>query len=209
MSPSALSSEAELEVELRVRLNSLIEEGRAIWDRFDCEVRQRHWHPFVAADYETVMDALLALRAPGLRFLEWGSATGVITIMADLLGFEAYGIELDPALVDTARRLAEKHDSTAHFVAGSFLPAGYEWRPDSGDGRQGTIGDGASAYPVHGHTLDDFHLVYAYPWKGEEPMMRDIMEQFGRSGARLLLHTGATGVQAYLNRRQQAEESRQ
>lgn len=181
---------------LRSRLNALLDEGWEIWDRFDREVRQRNWHPFVAADYGKVLDVLLSLRAPGLRFLEWGSATGVVTIMADLLGFEAYGIELDPGLVDIARGLAERHHSRARFAAGSFLPAGYRWRPSTGDGRLGTIGDGASAYPELEHPLDDFDLVYAYPWGGEEPMMLDLMRSYGGPEARLLLH-GDEGVRVY------------
>jgi hypothetical protein len=173
---------------LRARLHALAEEGREIWDRFDMEVRQNGFHPFVAADYENVLQALLALRAPGLRFLEWGSATGIITIMADLLGFEAYGIELDARLADTARELARKHGSSARFAAGSFLPAGYRYRPRHGDGRLGTIGDGVSGYRELGVPLDDFDLVYAYPWGGEEPMMLDLMRTYGGRDARLLLH---------------------
>jgi hypothetical protein len=176
---------------LRARLHALAEEGREIWDRFDMEVRQNDFHPFVAADYENVLQALMALRAPGQRFLEWGSATGIITIMADMLGFEAYGIELDAALVDTARALAAKHGSGARFAAGSFLPSGYRYRPRHGDGRLGTIGDGESGYRELGVPLDDFDLVYAYPWGGEEPMMLDLMKSYGGRDARLLLLTGS------------------
>lgn len=182
---------------LRARLDALIEEGWELWDRFDSEVRSRSFHPFVAADYERVRDALLPLRAPGLRFLEWGSATGVVTIMADLLGFEAYGIELDPGLVEVARGLAGRHRSGARFVAGSFLPAGYRWSPRGGDGRLGTIGDGTSAYPALGHPLEDFDVVYAYPWSGEEPMMHDLMRRYGGRDALLVLHGGSEGVQVY------------
>ena len=83
----------------------------------------------------------------GLKFLEWGSASGVITIMADMLGFEAYGIELDESLVNTSRTLATTFESNARFAAGSFLPAGYVWRPAGGDGRIATIGDGAFGIP--------------------------------------------------------------
>jgi hypothetical protein len=181
---------------LRSRIKALFEEGWEIFDRFDREVRQKGFHPFVAADYERVLEALLPLRAPGLKFLEWGSATGVVTIMADLLGFEAYGIELDPGLVDVARRLAKQFDSGARFAAGSFLPSGYKWRPVSGDGRLGTIGVGMSAYPSLGHPLDDFDLVYGYPWDGEAPMMLDLMRAYGSSKACLLLN-GDEGVQLY------------
>jgi hypothetical protein len=186
-----------LDPALRGRLESLCEEGREIWDRFDHEVRSKDFHPFVAADYDQVLDALLRVRAPGLRFLEWGSATGVITIMADLLGFEAFGIELDPELVEVARGLAARYGSEARFVAGSFIPAGYRYRPTGGDGRLGTIGDGSSAYPELEHPLEDFDLVYAFPWHGEEPMMVDLMRAYGGRGARLLLHGVADGVQVY------------
>jgi hypothetical protein len=185
---------AELDAPLQARLSSLIEEGWEIWDRFDREVRDHHWHPFVAADYDRVLSSLLDLRAPGLRFLEWGSATGVIAIMADLLGFEAYGIEIDPDLVHIARDLASRHGSSARFEVGSFLPAGYEWRSKNGDGRRGTIGHGDSAYPGLGHPLEDFDLVYVYPWTGEEPMMHDLMRCYGRPGARLLLPNNRDGI---------------
>jgi hypothetical protein len=185
-----------LDASLRARLDALIDEGRSIWERFDREVREKTWHPFVAANYELVLQALLPLRAPGLRFLEWGSATGVVTIMADLLGFEAYGIELDAEFVAVARELAERHGSRVRFVAGSFLPTGYRWRPKGGDGRLGTISQGASGYQDLGHALDYFDVVYAYPWTGEEPMMLDLMRCYGGTSARLLLH-GVDGMQLY------------
>ena len=89
---------------LQARIDSVFEEGRSFWHRFDAEVRQERWHPFVAADYGCVRAALQSLHVPGRRFLEWGSATGVITIAADLMGFDACGIELDPSL---ASRLPE------------------------------------------------------------------------------------------------------
>ena len=178
---------------LRERLRVLMDEGWERWAQFDREVRRRSFHPFVAADYERVLDALLPLRAPGLRFLEWGSATGVVTIMADLLGFDSYGIELDGRLVRIARELAERYESGARFAEGSFMPSGYRWRPSHGDGRLGTIGIGESAYPKLGRVLEDFDVVYAYPWTGEEPMMMDLMKTYGRSGGRLMLH-GNEGV---------------
>ena len=190
----------QLDASLRTRLTALIDEGWAIWEQFDSEVRHQHWHPFVPADYERMLPAMLAFRATGRRFLEWGSATGVVTIMADLLGYEAFGIELDRPLVDVARGLAERHDSRARFVAGSFVPAGYRWKPSHGDDRPGTIGDGSSAYPALGHPLEDFDIVYAYPWTGEEPMMQNLMRTYGRRGARLLLN-GPDGVRLFSGER--------
>jgi hypothetical protein len=186
---------------LRARVEALCTEGWAVWDRFAVEVREHHFHPFVAADYEVVLAALLPLRGPGRRFLEWGSATGVITIMADLLGFESFGIELDSSLVATARGLAEKFDSRARFAAGSFLPTGYRWQPSDGDGRTGTVGTGSSGYLQLGYALDDFDVVFGYPWGGEEPMMLDLMKTYGRPEGLLLLHTVNDGVKSYRNGR--------
>lgn len=164
------------------------------------------FHPFVAADYEVVREALCHHRAPGLRFLEWGSATGVITVMADLLGFEAYGIELDSALVATARDLARKFDSRAVFAEASFLPQGYHWRDPRGDRRTGTLGSGPSGYLELGHPLDEFDVVYGYAWDGEEPLMRDIMQRYGRADALLLLNASASGMTAWRGGRPVAKE---
>lgn len=176
---------------MRTQLEALFQDGWEHWDQFDREVRQESFHPFVSADFEVVLEALLRMRRPGARFLEWGSGTGIITIMADLLGYEAFGIELDPSLVDTSRMLAEKHASGARFAAGSFLPTGYRWAPKGrGAARMGTIGTGPSGYLELGLPLDEFQFVYAYPWTGEEPLMMDIMQRYGSRDADLLIYQG-------------------
>ena len=109
----------------------------------------------------------------------------------------AYGIELDADLVGVARGLAQRYDSNARFVAGSFVPTGYRWKSRTGDDRIGTIGYGQSGYPELQHPLEDFDIVFAYPWHGEEPMMLDLMRTYGGSGARLVLHGGPQGVRIY------------
>ena len=193
----------ELDPALRQRLRALCEEGWDLWARFDTEVRQRDFHPFVAADYHVVLEALIPLRAPGLRFLEWGSATGVITIMADLLGFRAYGIEIDPGLVTQARDLARRTGSAATFTTGSFIPTGYHWTDGRGDDRLGTLGSGDSGYLQLGLPLEEFDVVFGYPWAGEEPIMLDLMKAYGRPGARFLLHSGGL-IRVYTGGREAA-----
>jgi hypothetical protein len=186
---------------LRARLDTLFDEGWEIWQRFDARVRRQSWHPFIPADYDQVLATLVSLREPGLRFLEWGSASGVITIMADMLGFEASGIEIDGELVAIARELGARTGSGANFAEGSFLPAGYRWKPAGGDGRLGTIGLAESGYLALGRPLDDFDLVFGYPWDGEQPMMLDLMRQYGSRQARFLLNT-PTGVRIYRDGRE-------
>ncbi len=182
---------------LHSRLDALCADGWDIWERFDRTVRARAFHPFVAADYDRVRTTLLALRAPGRRFLEWGSASGVITIMADLMGFDACGIEVDAALVKTAHALAARHGSGARFVVGSFLPTGYVPRSAGGDTRTGTIASGPSGYLALGRALDEFDVIFGYPWGGEAPVMRDLMQQYGRRDATLLLYEADGRIRAY------------
>ncbi len=179
------------------RVNALCEAGWAVWDEFAAGEAERPFHPFVAADYDVVRDALWPYRGRSLRFLEWGSATGVITVMADLIGFRAAGIELDSNLVGMARTLAERFGSRATFAHGSFLPDGYRWRSADGDTRTGTIGSGRSGYQILGQSLDEFDIIFGYPWDGEASMMHDLMNRYGRSSAVLLLHGAGTGVRAF------------
>jgi hypothetical protein len=187
----------ELGSALRARIDWVCEEGRAYWHRFDSQVRQNHWHPFVAADYDCVRTALQSLYVPGRRFLEWGSATGVITIVADLMGYDAYGIELDSSLVRVARDLAARAGSDARFAVGSFIPMGWKWRPRNADGRTGTIGHGRSGYLELGRPLSDFDIVYAFPWSGEESMLLDLFRCHGHEDACLLLHSSERGTRTY------------
>ena len=186
---------ADLPPELLARLEALHEEGRQIFERFERDVRSAEFHPFKPADYTAIVDMLLPFSGECRTFLEWGSATGVIAITADLLGFEAYGIEIDASLVDMSNDLARRHGSDARFVAGSLLPDGYEWRSPSGDTRLGTIEEGVSGYSQLGMPLHDFDLVYGYPWSGEAAMMRDIMQRCGGNGSRLLINRGREGVE--------------
>ena len=190
----------ELDAALRARLAEVSAAGWTIFEQFEADVRDRRFHPFVAADYDAVLAALIAQRGTGLRFLEWGSASGVITIMADLLGYDACGIELDESLVQTARDLATRFHSGARFVAGSFLPTGYAFNPGKGDGGTGWVGAGPSGYLQLGRALDDFDVVFGYPWGGGEPMMLDLMQCYGRADALLLLYGVDHGVTAYRGR---------
>jgi hypothetical protein len=185
----------ELPRDLLAQLDALHEEGRTIFEQFERDVRSAAFHPFKPANYTAMVDELLPFVGECRTFLEWGSATGVIAITADLLGFDACGIEIDADLVAVARDLARRHGSRARFAAGSLLPAGYEWRAPSGDPRLGTIEPGEPGYAELGMDLTDFDLVYGYPWSGESAMMYDIMQRCGANGARLLINSGSGGVQ--------------
>lgn len=177
---------------LFARLRDLCEEGLEISSKLE-RAREGEWDSFVPADYDTVLRSLLEIRGGEGRFLELGSATGVVAIMADLLGFEACGIEIVPDLIAEARGLAERYDSDARFAVGSYMPQGYRYESESGDTRLGALGIGHPAYDELGFELSDFAWVYAYPWPGEGDVIRDVMKHRGAPQATLLIH-GHTGV---------------
>src|SRR5262249_39638941 len=83
-------------------------ESAEIWDHHE---NDDEFSRFVAADYPQLFRVLLRYRDRITNFLEWGSGTGVATIMASLLGLDAYGIEIESGLVRRSRELATKYRS--------------------------------------------------------------------------------------------------
>src|SRR5262249_52628989 len=108
--------------------------------------------------------------------------------LAALLGFEAWGIEVERGLVHRARRLAADFDLPVEFACGSFIPPQAE-AGLLGEGEFGWLNTGgASAYESMGLDLGDFDLVFAYPWPDEEGLVADLFEQHARAGALLLTY---------------------
>lgn len=81
---------------------------------------------FVPSDYETVWSVLSDVRSrfptePAPVFCEWGSGLGVVTGMAEILGFRASGIEIDATLAEQSRELLKSHGLTSTIFTGSYL----------------------------------------------------------------------------------------
>ncbi len=176
---------------LVARMQALCDEAEEIWQGIQHEPEFRL---FVAADYELVFQSLYRLRNRAATFLEWGSGLGVVTIMASNLGFEAYGIEAEPRLVDLCWGLAEKYGPDAQFANGSFVPSDYRWRPRYEGENLHMICDGESGYDELDMELRDFDVVYAYPWPDEHDLYRDIMRQCGRRNSLLLTYDAHEGI---------------
>src|SRR5262249_55402470 len=128
------------------------------------------------------------------NFLEWGSGTGVATIMASLMGIDAFGIEIEPGLIDRARQLSDKYQSRATFVEGTFIPEEYQWNAENADEHFRSRIDGPSGYDEMDMELRDFDLIYAYPWPDEEPLFFDIMKQCANKNAMLITYHVREGI---------------
>ena len=91
---------------------AFLREGRARFGSVDC-------FDFVPCNYELVWRVLDSL--PRARFCEWGSGFGIVTGLAEILGFEACGIEIDAPLADASRRLLADFGLTARIMTGDYL----------------------------------------------------------------------------------------
>jgi hypothetical protein len=153
---------------------------------------------FVPSDFELVYRALVAIDsarlAAGRRFIEWGSGIGVIACMAESVGFDAVGIEIEPALVEIAESLAEEHGIVTQFARGSFVPPGAEPRLDRLGGVTWLSSSGSDGYLELDLEPDDFDVVFAYPWPGEEQVIFDLFADSAAVGALLLTYHGQEGL---------------
>ncbi len=163
------------------------------WDRPQIE-------QFVAADYELVyqtLDWLLKTQAPlGRRFLEWGCGFAVITAMAASLGLDAIGIESEAVLLHHAGTTLDDWELQAELVAGNFLPPGSESLAD--DPTLPSLGHNVPCgYHAMGLDLDDFAIVYGYPWPGEERFHQAVFQRHAARGAHLLQFCGPNDLRLW------------
>ena len=133
---------------------------------------------FAPSDFEIVYRALRAIVdkniVPGNLFCEWGSGFGVVASLAEMLGFDAYGIEIDRNLYDASRSLASDFKLPVNFIHGNFKTVDEFATED------------ASAYQKLGLDVYDFDVVFAYPWPSEERVIEELFERRAHEGALLM-----------------------
>ncbi len=153
---------------------------------------------FVPSNFQVAYRALAEIRtsnlATGRRFIEWGSGIGVVACLASSLGFDAVGIEIEPKLVAIARELAADHDIQVQFATGSFVPDGVVPRVDWVDGVAWLTTEGVDGHEELELDPDDFDVVFAYPWPGEEQVIFDLFADTASVGSLLLTYHGIDGV---------------
>jgi hypothetical protein len=175
------------------RARARIEAFQDRWDRPQIE-------QFVAADYTLVYQSLCWLRQRqptiGQRFLEWGSGFAVVSALAAQLGFDAIGIEAEPDLLREGGKTVRDWEAAVELVHGNFLPPGGESLAD--DPTLPSLGHPvASGYEQLGMDLDDFAVVYAYPWPGEDGFHESVFDRYAAAGAMLMLFCGPNDIRLW------------
>jgi hypothetical protein len=144
---------------------------------------------FVPSDFASAWRSLEAIDRLGLAtgrlFCEWGSGFGVVTGLAALTEFDACGIEIEPTLVEEARRLAEEFHLPCEFACGSFIPDDAEEIALNPSEMAWLSTDAPDAYAELQLNVDDFDVIYAYPWPDEQDILGDLFDQFAADGALL------------------------
>jgi len=94
------------------RAADLIDEGLRRSESVEC-------FGFVPSEYRVLYACLAAL--PRTSFCEWGSGMGIGVGLAAMLGFDASGIEITPALADASRGLLRDFGIEATIATGSYF----------------------------------------------------------------------------------------
>ena len=152
---------------------------------------------FAPSGFGTVYQSLRAIAeaklAPGNSFCEWGSGFGVAASLAAMLKFRSYGIEIESDLVDASKRLADDFGLPVEFVHGSFIPPGsgtYAKEACANNNAEfsGLVTDADNPYCELGFEPDDFDVVFAYPWPGDEHVIENLFAHYAAEGALLLTY---------------------
>ncbi len=180
-------------------------------DRGRIEAFQDRWdqpqvEQFVAADFFLVHQSLQwTLKTQmmiGNRFLEWGCGFAVVSSIASSLGMDTVGIEAEAILLEQAEETLGQWQANTEanieveLVHGDFLPEGSESLAiDDGLPSLGHLQQ--CAYETLQMDLDDFSLVYSYPWPGEDTFHRDVFDQYAARGGLLMMFCGPNDVQLF------------
>ncbi|MEN8866735.1 MAG: hypothetical protein ABF381_14230 [Akkermansiaceae bacterium] len=195
-------------VEIPAGVATMLAEAEQRCDAFFDAGLDRRYPRYLPSNPEKVFSAISTLKESGeLRgnlFCEWGSGFGIATCMASMIGFEAYGIEIEDGLVELSTQLAHDLNIPAEYLCTSYLPEGYEECEGIGGkdllSPQATTSGGATIdnNPTYdGLDPDEVDLFFVYPWPGQEEFMMDLFDEVATEGAILLIYQADGETNAY------------
>ena len=151
---------------------------------------------FVPSNYLAVYRCLKAVYdaelLSGDRFCEWGSGVSVVASLAAMVGYESFGIEYDVDLCAVAEGIRDDFNVPVNLVNGSFIPDGVEDLIDDAfavhDGELSLHTDPDRAYEEIGYAINDFDLIFAYPWPDDIELTHEIFDRCAARGSMLLAY---------------------
>lgn len=185
--------------EIPDEVTAMLTEAEQRCDAFFEAGLDRRYPRYLPSNPEKVFAAIATLKESGILrgdvFCEWGSGFGIATCIASLIGFEAYGIEIEDGLVKLSTELARDLSIPAEYLCTSYLPEGYEECEGIGGKDllppQATTSGGAiiDTTPLYdGLDPGEVDLFFVYPWPGQEEFMMDLFDEVASEDAILLIY---------------------
>lgn len=183
------------------QLARLIDTCSRGWERFFADSADHQAPRFVPSLPEMVFSALEEVTKRNLPrnrvFCEWGSGFGTATCMASLLGYEAYGVEIEEELVWLSRAIARRLGIPVEIICTSMFPEGYDsysgadgaelvrpesFRDDNDEERRPLRYDGMDI------DIAEIGLFFAYPWPEEQELIQALFDAIAAEGAILVAY---------------------
>jgi hypothetical protein len=159
-------------------------------DRWDRQLIEQ----FVASDYELVYQALRWITeqdiAIGRHFCEWGCGFAAVASLASSLGWDAIGIEAESRLIKQAQFWVDQWGHPVQLICANFLPPGAERLTHDYSFPSLGRDELPNAYELLDLEVDDFALIFAYPWPGEDQFFERVFDRYGQRDGLLLLFRG-------------------
>jgi hypothetical protein len=126
--------------------------------------------------------------------------------MAALLGYEAYGLEIEEDLVRLSRAIARRLGIPVEILCTSMFPEGYA--PSWGVGGATLVTPEALSDPADagrrplryaGMTIDiaEIGVFFAYPWPEEHELIQELFDAVAGEGAILIAYHSARKMCVY------------
>jgi hypothetical protein len=177
-------------VDLPANIERFLEEAMRRIEHFQ---EHHQIQSFVPSNFPQVYVALRHIRdhnlAAGNAFCEWGSGFGVISCLAQALGFSATGIEVQAELVDHAQQLARDFQFDVDFYRDSFVPQDSDVC-FANEEASAWLTEEAGSLEDDGIAPENFDIIFVYPWPGEEGRTEKLFDFHASQGALLLSYHG-------------------
>ena len=192
------------------QIESVIAESDKRIDAFFAAGENKRTPKYVPSDpvlFYKVLSSITRNDLPlGKVFCEWGSGFGVCTCIAAMLGYESFGLEINPKLAGYSREMAEDLGIPAQILETSYLPEGYESysgiggeyliQDDKLDSREDhTISE--LTYEGMDREIAEIDVFFAYPWPMEQEFMHELFGEIAVEGAILICYYKAGDICAY------------
>jgi hypothetical protein len=188
----------------------LIETCSRGWERFFADNDDHQAPRFVPSVPERVFAVLEEVTTrnlpPNRVFCEWGSGFGTATCLAALLGYEAYGLEIEAELVGLSTAIARRLGIPVEMLCTSLFPEGYgayagvdgaalvapESLSDHNDEDRGPL-----RYDGMDIDIADIGVFFASPWPEEHTLMQQLFDAVAMEGAILVVYHTDTDIRVF------------